>query len=438
MRVRWIMLTILAFLMVFALFLFYQQNRGALAAPIIVMGKSLTVAAAWTLSLAFTAIAAGSAWGISAWRFSRRNRIQSREQEAKQDRASVLMQVERSLANECYPQALADLTTLGHSVKVDELRIRALQGQGDHDQATEEARSAYARHKSPVFGYLLATADAKNGRLDQALERYNEILMADPGAVRARQGKFEVLKRQHKWAECLELLPFFETHKPEFYRVQFPGIRYEHLRQRLDNEGPNRQIHSAIDDLTQSYPEFVPGYTLAADSYIKRSEIKKAFDVYERAYQKTGHAVFLSMIAEYYIDNDRPEDAIQVLRQLMVKEKHAQVSYFLGRLYQRLEMTEDAHKVLEPLLRRNPENTHLALRLSDTLSRLDRPKEAFQIIRQCMAHLANVDHEYECHACGHGDKVWTPRCRACERWNTLDLAFTAQRNKIQAQSPIYY
>jgi len=314
-------------------------------------------------------------------------------------------------------------------------RAQAHLGLEQPEAAMADLRTAYEHHGDVAAGYLLAEtlADVDGDPLPvlrAMVERFPDQ------AERAMQMILVHQSQGRDWAGCLETIRAMAAQgfdPPEGLAL---GCRYEWIREQPDM--PPRKALERYQRLLKDVPDFVPAHLAMAEIHMTLGAEAKAFAIYEKAFETTGHPVFLDRLERYYLDRDRPEDAIQVYRELLVRIGGPMVKHQLGKLYFKLEMLDESLEMLEPLRGSLGHLPGYMYRLAEIKARRGRYQEAHEDMRAAVNALGFEGEDFACSECGARARDWRDQCPECGAWNAINLQAAEVSVEAIPANPISY
>ncbi len=428
-----IMFAIALPLFALVLFLLNPENQRALTAPLVLFGYRFSLIYGLVASLIVAMTAPSLYFTSKHLKLARQTRGLQKTQGANDAGRSRIAQARALLAHHRWLE-VAPLLAKDESPEADLLRAHAQLGLGEAEAAADAFRLLFDERGDVEAGYGLAQALKTAGRSPEPALK--DLIERCPKEADAAYGLLLTHYLEDRdWPAAVALIDRMESLGVEVADDRWLGCRYEWARALDQTDRKTMEIYQQI---TKRAPDFVPAYLAIGEAHMAMGAEEKAFEVYESAFEQTGHPVFLDRLENYYLDQGRPEDALQVYRQLLVKAETPMIRFLLGRLHFRLEMLDESLALLEPLRGQLGDQPGYLRYMAELEARRGRFDEAMADSRSLWQALGFEGENFVCDACKTRHAAWRARCGHCGRWN----AITLQAGQVDAETipanPISY
>lgn len=305
-------------------------------------------------------------------------------------------------------------------------RARALVGLRRH----EEALQLIDEHQDAQSLYLKAEIQGHLGLSSE--DTWRQLIIRSGHGENAYQALLKELARNHRWWDCVVLLEQMAEKNIPFDPETLASYRYQWVVSQ-DTEPKNRI--EEFQRILKMFPDFVPANVALGDVYMETGSIEKAFRVYEQAFERTSHMVFLDRLESYYLGQGRPEDVLGIYRQLLIQRNSVGIRIQLMRLYMRLSMYEECREILDSLSHMECDELMWARSVVDLKSG-DSEKAAFNLSAMVEDKLS-VCQPYACKHCSTAYDSWMAQCKQCGQWNGISSAIQVEDQPAVASAPIY-
>jgi tetratricopeptide (TPR) repeat protein len=310
-----------------------------------------------------------------------------------------------------------------------------LRGLRRHAEAIEYHRRA-ARVKEDDLHplYSLVSDYEESGALENAKAVLNRIVEMDPKRSLAASRKYRAIcVSEGAWEKAWEIQKRIEVQLSEMGRSRKSekkhhlGIRYM-MAQGLLQAGKPRDAIGVLRRLVGMEPAFVPAPLALGHALLALRQPEEAVEVWERAYEATGHPIFLSTIEDHYLGQEQPRRAIEALKAAIWKSKKDIIPrFFLGKLYYRLEMIDEALQQFSQMKGRVTYFPSLHYYLAKIMERQGNLPEALKELELVLRQSEVLKLEYVCATCMRKYPVWTDYCDRCGEWNSFVVDFQEER-----------
>ncbi len=293
-------------------------------------------------------------------------------------------------------------------------RGRALQALGRHGEAALALK--LAGFERADAGYLLAEVQASEGQSSE--DALRQLIENHPReAFNAYLRCLDLLERQKRWQACLELAQQMESNGLPVPSGRLLAYRYENALSAGDAN--TKTLIERLQQILKDAPDFVPANLALGEAYMRVEAVEKAFRVYEQAFEKTGNAVFLDRLEDYYLDQGRPEDVIEVYRLLLSQNSNPTIQLKLGKLFFKLDMLDESREVLEPLVPALSRNAKLLWLMAEIEARSEHVTGSLEYLRDLVALTFDPNLDYQCGQCAQAHSTWQARCHRCGNWGFI-------------------
>ena len=312
--------------------------------------------------------------------------------------------------------------------------------QGRGEEALELHRRASVLYpQSVALLYEMAEDYTALGSSEVAKEIHDRILRDFPGSgLRIlRQRRDQALERDD-WEEAQRLQEAIVTLVGEAEKTTTSGseadiergLAYELAVRTLDNER-FQQARSAFEEILLEEPGFVPARIMLGEALLLEGKESEAVSAWRKGFETTGSPTFLQRIEDHFIERGDPLQAIETLHAVIAgAENDLLPRFFLGRLYQRVEMNGEALRILQAVrerVRRSPTYHYLLGRLFERRGELKKSVSAYLT---CIEQAGIPASEYMCSTCGGSESSWRAHCDKCGSWNSIELDLDEERLSV--------
>ncbi len=293
-------------------------------------------------------------------------------------------------------------------------RGRALQALGRNSEAALALK--LAGFERADAGYLLADVLAAEGQSPE--DALRQLIDSYPGeALNAYLLCLELLERQRRWEACLELAQQMERNGLPVPLGRILAYRYEGAL--LHGAADAKIMVERLQQILKDAPDFVPANLALGEAYMRMDAVEKAFRVYEQAFEKTGNAVFLDRLEDYYLDQGSPEDVIEVYRLLLSQKPNPTIQFKLGKLFFKLDMLDESREALSPLLPAFSRNAKFLWLMAEIEARSEHTVTSLDYLRDLVALTYDPNRDYQCAHCARAHASWQARCHDCGVWGLI-------------------
>jgi tetratricopeptide (TPR) repeat protein len=225
------------------------------------------------------------------------------------------------------------------------------------------------------------------GKLDIALQIYEEIIKSHPENVVARNGYADVLKTQGRLSEALEVFKEIIKSHPEnvVARNSYADV--------LKTQGRLNEALKIYEETIKSHPENVVARNSYADVLKTQGRLNEALEVYEETIKSHPEDVFSKNgYAEVLKTQGRLSEALKIYEEtikshpedVVAKTGYADVLKTQGRLSEALEVYEET-------IKSHPEDVVVRNGYADVLKTQGRLSEALEVYEETIkSHPENV------------------------------------------------
>jgi len=315
------------------------------------------------------------------------------------------------------------------------LRGRILVESGRPGEAEAYLNKCFNEHANPLAGYLLA--QALIGQDKSPVEILRALIVGSAGpARRAWSMLLDHYDRSGMWNECIGIIKEMIAADPDGPQPNLSTYRYEWVASQEDL--PARKAIEHYQQILKESPGLVPVNLALGETYLSSGAVEKAFDIFERAFEKTGNPVFLDRLEDYYLEQGRPEDAIQIYRQLLIRKGSPLIKFQLGKLYHKLEMLDESLEMLEPLRTVLGHIPGYLLILAELEARRERYDGAMADLLKLVRNQGYDGENFVCTFCDTPHTNWQARCDQCRQWDTINLEVALVHHEALPTAPLYY
>jgi len=282
--------------------------------------------------------------------------------------------------------------------------------------------------------YSLVSDYEESGAPENAKAVLNRIIELNPKRSLAASRKYRAICiSEGAWEKAWEIQKRIEDQLSDMGRSRKAekkyhlGIRYM-LAQSLLQGGKARDAVGTLRRLVGMEPGFVPAPLALGRALLALRQPEEAVEVWERAYEATGHPIFLSTIEDHYLGQEQPRRAIEALKAAIWKSKKDIIPrFFLGKLYYRLEMIDEALQQFSQMKGRVTYFPALHYYLAKIMERQGNMREALTELELVLRQAEVLKVEYVCATCSRKHPAWVDYCERCGEWNSIVVDFQEER-----------
>jgi len=282
--------------------------------------------------------------------------------------------------------------------------------------------------------YSLVSDYEESGAPENAKAVLNRIIELNPKRSLAASRKYRAIcVSEGAWEKAWEIQKRIEDQLSDMGRSRKAekkyhlGIRYM-LAQSLLQAGKARDAVGTLRRLVAMEPAFVPAPLALGRALLALRQPEEAVEVWEKAYEATGHPIFLSTIEDHYLGQEQPRRAIEALKAAIWKSKKDIIPrFFLGKLYYRLEMIDEALQQFSQMKGRVTYFPALHYYLAKIMERQGNMREALTELELVLRQAEVLKVEYICATCSRKHPAWVDYCERCGEWNSIVVDFQEER-----------
>ncbi|MCL4542609.1 MAG: tetratricopeptide repeat protein [Deltaproteobacteria bacterium] len=266
-----------------------------------------------------------------------------------------------------------------------------------------------------------------NKDYDKAIVYYNKALeLSDDNLYAITQLKDIYIKRG-EWKNAYKMSKLFlaaskdkEINKKE--ESVMLGLKYEFGRYLLETENDTMRSAKRFNQVLTQNKNFVPAYISLGDVYIKKGKYPEVFDLWEKAFLKTGNLAILIKIEDTAIKTNHPENVIKFYQELIYNNPEKwEYRLFLGKLYMRLEMVDEALLSLHEIPASIFKDNSLNLLLAECYFKRGKYNDSAVNFRQALKDRYPVKLPFTCSNCGFVSYSYSSICPSCNLWSTFNI-----------------
>ncbi|HYS06936.1 MAG TPA: tetratricopeptide repeat protein [Candidatus Dormibacteraeota bacterium] len=282
--------------------------------------------------------------------------------------------------------------------------------------------------------YSLVSDYEESGARENAKGVLNRIIELNPKRSLAASRKYRAIcVSEGAWEKAWEIQKRIEDQLSDMGRSRKAekkyhlGIRYM-LAQSLLQAGKARDAVGMLRRLVAMEPAFVPAPLALGRALLALRQPEEAVEVWDKAYEATGHPIFLSTIEDHYLGQEQPRRAIEALKAAIWKSKKDIIPrFFLGKLYYRLEMIDEALQQFSQMKGRVTYFPALHYYLAKIMERQGNMREALTELELVLRQAEVLKVEYICATCSRKHPAWVDYCERCGEWNSIVVDFQEER-----------
>ncbi|MCH7922180.1 MAG: DUF1049 domain-containing protein [Nitrospinae bacterium] len=289
---------------------------------------------------------------------------------------------------------------------------------GDSEGAIQRHITANARRPgTPAILWALAEDYAQADRVDECIRALDDLLALVPDGQEALKKKRDVLETAGRFEEAIEAnLALLRAGAPDD-----GSLTTLRLKATQGASAP-KEAQAHLEAALKHDKSCMAAYMLLGEVFWRDGNAKNAVKTWERGWKATGDVTLAHRLQEAHVASGHGENALKLLRQArdaMPDEPlpallHAQAA--IG-----LEAFDEAERALaaEPLA----DHPAAALLRLELAQREGREEPISHRSMEAAAALSALHGPYVCSACGKVLEEWSAQCPACERWDTIQIAW---------------
>ncbi len=288
---------------------------------------------------------------------------------------------------------------------------KALEIEKDNINALNEAGNLYKLNKD----------------YDKAIVYYNKALESSNDNLYAITQLKDIYIKKGEWKNAYRMSKLFlaeskdkEINKKE--ELVMLGLKYEFGKYLLETENDTVRSAKRFNQVLTQNKNFVPAYISLGDIYIKKGKYPEVFDLWEKAFLKTGNLAILIKIEDIAIKTNHPENIIKFYQELIYDNPEKwEYRLFLGKLYMRLEMVDDALSSLHEIPASIFKDNSLSLLLAECYFKRGKYNDSAVNFRKALKGQYPVKLPFTCSNCGFVSYNYSSICPSCNLWNTFNI-----------------
>jgi len=266
-----------------------------------------------------------------------------------------------------------------------------------------------------------------NKDYDKAIFYLNKALEYAPDNLYAITQLKDIFIKKEEWKNAYRMSKLFlsqskdkEINKKE--EQVMLGLKYEFGKYLLESEGDTERSAKRFNQVISQNKNFVPAYISLGDVFIKKGKEREAFDLWERAFLKTGNLALIIKIEDVSIKTNHPENIIKFYQELVYDNPEKwEYRLFLGKLYIRLEMIDEAPSNLSLIPLSIFKDNSLNMLLAECYFKRGKYNDASVNFRKALKNQFPVKLPFVCSNCGFVSYSYSSICPSCNLWSTFNI-----------------
>lgn len=266
-----------------------------------------------------------------------------------------------------------------------------------------------------------------NKDYDKAIFYLNKALEYSPDNLYAITQLKDIFIKKEEWKNAYRMSKLFlsqskdrEINKKE--EQVMLGLKYEFGKYLLESKGDTERSAKRFNQVLSQNKNFVPAYISLGDVFIKKGKEREAFDLWERAFLKTGNLALIIKIEDVSIKTNHPENIIKFYQELVYDNPEKwEYRLFLGKLYIRLEMIDEAILNLTAIPLSIFKDNSLNMLLGECYFKRGKYNDASVNFRKALKNQFPVKLPFVCSNCGIVSYSYSSICPSCNLWNTFNI-----------------
>lgn len=266
-----------------------------------------------------------------------------------------------------------------------------------------------------------------NKDYDKAVFYLNKALEYSPDNLYAMTQLKDIYIKKEEWKNAYRMSKLFlsqskdkEINKKEEQLML--GLKYEFGKYLLESENDTERSAKRFNQVLGQNKNFVPAYISLGDTLIKKGKINEAFDLWEKAFLKTGNFALIIKIEDTSIKMNHPENIIKFYQELIYDNPERwEYRLFLAKLYIRLEMIDDALSNLSLIPASLYKDNSLNMLLAECYFKRGKFNDASANFMKALKSQFPVKLPFVCSNCGFVSYAYSSICPSCNFWNTSNI-----------------
>ncbi|MDA8158551.1 MAG: tetratricopeptide repeat protein [Deltaproteobacteria bacterium] len=266
-----------------------------------------------------------------------------------------------------------------------------------------------------------------NKDYDKAVFYLNKALEYSPDDLYAITQLKDIFIKKEEWKNAYRMSKLFlsqskdkEINKKE--EQVMLGLKYEFGKYLLESENDTERSVKRFNQVLGQNKNFVPAYISLGDALVKKGKINEAFELWEKAFLKTGNLVLIIKIEDISIKTNHPENIIRFYQELIYDNPEKwEYRLFLGKLYIRLEMIDEALSNLSLIPANIFKDNSLNMLLAECYFKRGKYNDASVNFRKALKTKYPVKLPFVCSNCGFVSYNYSSICPSCNLWNTFNI-----------------
>ncbi len=287
-----------------------------------------------------------------------------------------------------------------------------------------------------------------NKDYDKAIFYLNKALEYSPDNLYAITQLKDIFIKKEEWKNAYRMSKLFlsQSKDKEFNKKEeqvMLGLKYEFGKFLLESENDTERSVKRFNQVLSQNKNFVPAYISLGDAFIKKGKINEAFELWEKAFLKTGNLALIIKIEDISIKTNHPENIIRFYQELIYDNPEKwEYRLFLGKLYIRLEMIDEAISNLSLIPSSVFKDNSLNMLLAECYFKRGKYNDASVNFRKALKSRYPVKLPFVCSNCGFVSYNYSSICPSCNLWNTFNIKTsgtlyeTGSKDETKSISPL--
>ncbi|MDA2915850.1 tetratricopeptide repeat protein [Nitrospinae bacterium AH_259_B05_G02_I21] len=289
---------------------------------------------------------------------------------------------------------------------------------GDVEAAIRRHITANARKPgTPAILWALAEDYVQAGRVDECLRALDDLLAQAPNGREALAKKREVYEAAGRLEEAIEAAQaLLRAGAPDDGSLN--DLRLKAAQRAPTPESARMHLQAAI----KHDKRCTAAYRLLGELFWKDDNAREAEKTWKSGWKAAGDLGLLHRLADAHLASNEGKKALKLVSQAREARSDDPLAALLHvQTALQLEAFDEAEKALAAeTLADHPAAALLRLELA---SRQDRSDSIGPLSMEAAGALGTLQAPYACRACGKALDEWSAQCPACERYDTIQLAW---------------
>lgn len=275
--------------------------------------------------------------------------------------------------------------------------------------------------------FKLASVYEELQRYSDAIQTYQAILSSEENNRKALRALRDLYIRDGEWKEAMALQKRVLKASADSKRLpdekqKMLSLRYEVACLGMTDRKTLEAAKNELKEIVKEAPAFIPAHVSLGDAYRQLGRPGDASAIWEEGYRALGRGIFLARLEDLYLGAADPATLLNFYRAIVQEQgDDLMLRFFFGKLCLRLEMIEDALDQLYVVESAGVDSPQLHLLLAEAHNRRGRIDAAINQYKKALGVTTRLKVGYACDACGEESDEWFSRCASCGTWGSYSV-----------------